>query len=88
MGSCMFHASNGTTTTSMFGSRLTDMLLDATHLRPTGGMIPAVVRADAWQGTYVAIATNCIPFVVCQMVGTMRLGSRLSRQAQDGKMEI
>jgi hypothetical protein len=50
VGSCMFHASNGTTTTSMFGSRLTDMLLDATHLRPTGGMIPAVVRADAWQG--------------------------------------
>jgi hypothetical protein len=49
-GSCMFHASNGTS--SMFGSRLTDMLLDATHLRPTSTAVtPAVIRADAWQET-------------------------------------
>ena len=49
VGSCMFHASNGNL--SMFGSRLSDMLLDASHLRPASGPIPAVVRADAWQET-------------------------------------
>ena len=60
-GTCMIHASNGKL--SMFASRVEDMMLDAGNLRPVTGVIPAVIRSDAWQETCGLTRVVLIGFV-------------------------